>query len=203
MQPIRLVVGLGNPGPEYARTRHNAGSWFLDALAASVHADLARDAKLHAEVAKARIGESQLLLARPTTYMNESGRAVGALLRYYRIEPAEMLVVHDELDLDPGAARLKFDGGHGGQNGLRDTIRELGHGRFHRLRIGIGHPGHKDRVTPWVLGRPSLEDDVAIRRAIDEALAVMPLALPGDLSEATKRLHTRTARDQLAGRGSS
>lgn len=201
MQPLRLVIGLGNPGPEYARTRHNAGSWFLDALADRAGVSLGRDAKLHAEVAKGRVGEETVWFARPTTYMNESGRAVGALLRYYRIEPEQSLVVHDELDLDPGAARLKFDGGHGGQNGLRDIIRQLGHGRFHRLRIGIGHPGHKDRVTPWVLGRPGLDDEAAIRRAIDEALDVMPLAVAGNLAEATKRLHTRTARDAMASRG--
>lgn len=200
MQPLRLVIGLGNPGPEYVRTRHNAGFWLLDALAGQAGAVLGRDAKLHAEVGKGRVGEETVLLARPTTYMNESGRAVVAVLRYYRIEPEESLVVHDDLDLEPGAARLKFDGGHGGQNGLRDIIRQLGHGRFHRLRIGIGHPGHKDRVTPWVLGRPGVDDEAAIRRAIDEALGVMPQAMAGDLAEATKRLHTRTSREALGGR---
>jgi peptidyl-tRNA hydrolase, PTH1 family len=201
MSALRLVVGLGNPGSEYLRTRHNAGFWFLDALAASVGVDPARDTRLHAEVAKTMLGGQPLLLAKPTTFMNESGRAVGALLRYYRIEAAEMLIVHDDLDLSPGAGRLKFDGGHGGQNGIRDAIRELGHGRFHRLRLGIGHPGHKDRVTPWVLGRPSNDDEIGIRRAIDESLAVLPLVVAGDLAEATRRLHTRTARDVLAGRG--
>jgi PTH1 family peptidyl-tRNA hydrolase len=201
MSALRLVVGLGNPGSEYLRTRHNAGFWFLDALAASVGVDPARDTRLHAEVAKTMLGGQPLLLAKPTTFMNESGRAVGALLRYYRIEAAEMLIVHDDLDLSPGAGRLKFDGGHGGQNGIRDVIRELGHGRFHRLRLGIGHPGHKDRVTPWVLGRPSNDDEIGIRRAIDESLAVLPLVVAGDLAEATRLLHTRTARDVLAGRG--
>lgn len=201
MEPLRIVIGLGNPGPDYARTRHNAGAWFVEALAAQAGVTLGRDAKLHAEIAKARVAEHDALLARPTTFMNESGRAVAALLRYYRIEPSATLVVHDDLDLAPGAARFKFDGGHGGQNGLRDIIAALGHGRFHRLRIGIGHPGRKDRVTPWVLGRPSVDDEAAIRRAIDEALAVMPLALAGDLPEATKRLHTRTARDALTRRG--
>jgi len=111
-------------------------------------------------------------------------------LRYWKIEPDEALLVHDDLDLPPGTARLKFDGGHGGQNGLRDTMRLLGHGQFHRLRIGIGHPGHKDKVTPWVLGRASAADDILIGRAIDAAMDVMPLAVSGDFNEAMKRLHT-------------
>ena len=114
-------------------------------------------------------------------------------MRYWKIEPEEALLAHDELDLPPGTARLKFDGGHGGQNGLRDTMRLLGHGRFHRLRIGIGHPGHKDKVTPWVLGRASAGDDVEIARSIDDALDVLPLAVAGDFNEAMKRLHTPRA----------
>jgi PTH1 family peptidyl-tRNA hydrolase len=122
--------------------------------------------------------------------MNLSGKSVVAALRYWKIEPEQMLVAHDELDLPPGVARLKFDGGHGGQNGLRDIIRLLGHGKFHRLRVGIGHPGHKDRVTPWVLGRPGRDDEAAILRAVDDALAVLPLAVAGDFNEAMKRLHT-------------
>ena len=122
--------------------------------------------------------------------MNLSGKSITAALRYWKIEPEEMLVAHDELDLAPGIARLKFDGGHGGQNGLRDTMRLLGHGKFHRLRIGIGHPGHKDKVTPWVLGRPSVADDALIGRAVDDALAVLALAVHGDSNEAMKRLHT-------------
>jgi peptidyl-tRNA hydrolase, PTH1 family len=132
-------------------------------------------------------------LLKPATYMNLSGKSVCAALRYFKIEPEQALLAHDELDLPPGTARLKFDGGHGGQNGLRDTMRLLGHGRFHRLRIGIGHPGHKDRVTPWVLGRPGKDDEAAILRAIDDALAVLPLAVAGDFNEAMKRLHTPQA----------
>ena len=122
--------------------------------------------------------------------MNSSGKSVAAALRYWKIDPAEALLAHDELDLPPGTARLKFDGGHGGQNGLRDTMRLLGHGGFHRLRIGIGHPGHKDRVTPWVLGKPGRDDEAAMLRAIDDALDVLPLAVAGDFNEAMKRLHT-------------
>ena len=121
---------------------------------------------------------------------NASGRSVMAALRYWKIEPEACLVAHDELDLPPGTARLKFDGGHGGQNGLRDIVAQLGHGRFHRLRLGIGHPGHKDKVTPWVLGRPGKDDEAALLRAIGDARAVLPLAVAGDMPEAMKRLHT-------------
>ena len=192
MPAIRLLVGFGNPGPEHAGTRHNAGFWFLDAFAREHGATLAYDRKVHGEIGKIRLGADTLLLLKPSTYMNRSGLAVVAALSYFKIAPEEMLVSHDELDLPPGTARLKFDGGHGGQNGLRDTIQQLGHGRFHRLRVGIGHPGHKDRVTPWVLGRPGRADEEAIRHSIDDALAVMPLALAGDFNEAMKRLHTKS-----------
>jgi peptidyl-tRNA hydrolase, PTH1 family len=194
MAALRLVVGLGNPGPEHAGTRHNAGFWFVDALAADLGAPFALDRKLHAEVAKARVAGEVLWLLRPTTYMNRSGLAVQGALAYYKIEPDQMLVAHDELDLPPGTARLKFDGGHGGQNGLRDIVGQLGHGKFHRLRLGIGHPGHKDRVTPWVLGRPGKADEAAIRGAVIDALAVMPRVLTGDLNGAMKQLHTSPER---------
>ncbi|HTD29525.1 MAG TPA: aminoacyl-tRNA hydrolase [Xanthomonadaceae bacterium] len=190
MPALRLIVGLGNPGPDYARTRHNAGFWWLDALAQQTGARFGVDSKLQAESAKVAIGGEQVMLLRPMTFMNHSGRAVTAALRYWKIEPEHMLVAHDELDLPPGTARLKFDGGHGGQNGLRDIVALLGHGRFHRLRLGIGHPGHKDKVTPWVLGRPGRDDEAALLRAIDDALAVLPLAVAGDINEAMKRLHT-------------
>ncbi len=125
--------------------------------------------------------------------MNRSGQALAAALRYYKIDPDQCLVAHDELDLPPGTARFKFGGGHGGQNGLRDIKTHLGHGDFHRLRIGIGHPGHKDRVTPWVLGRPSAADASAIFESIDRALRQLPLALEGRMDEAMKRLHTPPA----------
>jgi PTH1 family peptidyl-tRNA hydrolase len=190
MAGLRLIVGLGNPGAEHARTRHNAGFWFADALAAQAGARFGMETKLHGETAKVSVGGVPVWLLKPATWMNLSGKAVNAALRYYKIEPEECLLAHDELDLPPGAARLKFDGGHGGQNGLRDTMQVLGHGRFHRLRIGIGHPGHKDRVTPWVLGRPGRDDEAAILRAIDDALGVLPLAVAGDFNEAMKRLHT-------------
>ncbi|MFO7340163.1 MAG: aminoacyl-tRNA hydrolase [Lysobacteraceae bacterium] len=193
MAGLRLIVGLGNPGAEYANTRHNAGFRLVDALAGREGVRLGPDGKLFGETGKAVIGGQPVWLLKPMTFMNLSGKSVVAALRYWKIEPEEALVVHDELDLPPGTARLKFDGGHGGQNGLRDIIRLLGHGRFHRLRIGIGHPGHKDRVTGWVLGRPGKDDEILIGRAIDDALDVLPLAVRGDFMEAMKRLHTPKA----------
>ncbi|HMB55751.1 MAG TPA: aminoacyl-tRNA hydrolase [Arenimonas sp.] len=190
MAGLRLIVGLGNPGAEHARTRHNAGFWFIDALAEKSGARFGLESKLHGETAKVHIDGQTVWLLKPATFMNLSGRSVTAALRYWKIEPEECLLAHDELDLAPGTARLKFDGGHGGQNGLRDTVQHLGHGRFHRLRVGIGHPGHKDKVTPWVLGRPGRDDEASILRAIDDAISVMPLAVTGDFNEAMKRLHT-------------
>jgi len=190
MAPLRLIVGLGNPGAEHLRNRHNAGFWFLDAFAMALDCRLGSERKLHAETGRARLDGQELLLLKPTTYMNNSGRALVAAWNYYKIDPAETLIAHDELDLPPGTARLKFDGGHGGQNGLRDIFAHLGHGKFHRMRLGIGHPGHKDRVTPWVLGRPGVADEQAILGAVGAALDVLPLAVKGELSEAMKRLHT-------------
>ncbi|MFZ5624966.1 MAG: aminoacyl-tRNA hydrolase [Pseudomonadota bacterium] len=199
MTGLRLIVGLGNPGPEHAKTRHNAGFWLVDALAEQAGARFGLESKLFGETAKATLAGQSLWLLKPVTFMNLSGKSVAAALRYWKIEPEQMLVAHDELDLPPGTARLKFDGGHGGQNGLRDIIRLLGHARFHRLRVGIGHPGHKDRVTPWVLGRPGRDDEAAILRAIDDALAVLPLAVTGDFNEAMKRLHTAGNRESGTG----
>src|SRR5687768_13165802 len=190
MEGLRLIVGLGNPGPEHTRTRHNAGFWFVDGLAERLGARFGLESKLFGETAKVDIGGRQVWLLKPATFMNLSGKSVAAALRYWKIEPEQALLAHDELDLPPGVARLKFDGGHGGQNGLRDTMRLLGHGRFHRLCIGIGHPGHKDRVTPWVLGRASLADDALIERAIADALDVLPLAVQGNFMDAMTRLHT-------------
>ena len=190
---LRLIVGLGNPGPDYARSRHNAGFWFVDALAEKLGERFGLESKLFGQTAKVVIGGQPVWLLKPATYMNLSGKSVTAALRYWKIEPHEALLAHDDLDLAPGTARLKFDGGHGGQNGLRDTMRLLGHGQFHRLRVGIGHPGHKDQVTPWVLGRPGKDDEAAILRAIDDAIDVLPLAVAGDFNEAMKRLHTPRA----------
>ena len=190
MAGLRLIVGLGNPGAEHLRTRHNAGFWFVDMFADRLGARFGLESKLFGETAKVEIAGQNVWLLKPATFMNLSGKSVTAALRYWKIEPEEALLAHDELDLSPGTARLKFDGGHGGQNGLRDTMRLLGHGRFHRLRIGIGHPGHKDKVTPWVLGKPGRDDEALILRAIDDAIGVLPLAVAGDFNEAMKRLHT-------------
>lgn len=192
MQALPLIVGLGNPGPEHAKTRHNAGFRFVDALVEKAGERWRVESKLFGEVARVSIDGRDVWLLKPATFMNLSGKSVTAALRFWKIEPEEMLIAHDELDLAPGTVRLKFDGGHGGQNGLRDTMRLLGHGRFGRLRVGIGHPGHKDRVTGWVLGRANTDDDVLIARGIDDALAVLPLAVAGNFNEAQKRLNTNS-----------
>ncbi|HET8555646.1 MAG TPA: aminoacyl-tRNA hydrolase [Rhodanobacteraceae bacterium] len=191
MTGLRLIVGLGNPGSEYLRTRHNAGFWFVDALAQSTGGAFRSNGKLHGEACQVSVGDSQVWLLKPSTFMNKSGIAVASALRYFKFEPEQCLVVHDDLDLPPGVVRLKFDGGHGGQNGLRDIVGHVGHGKFHRLRIGIGHPGHRDAVLKWVLGRPSAQDEDAMVDAIADALDVLPLAVAGDFNEAMKRLHTK------------
>ena len=193
MDGLRLIVGLGNPGPEHARTRHNAGFWFADALAAAAGGRFTLESKLFGEACKVDIRGQGVWLLKPATFMNLSGKSVTAALRYWKIEPEQALLAHDELDLPPGTARLKFDGGHGGQNGLRDTIRLLGHAKFHRLRVGIGHPGHKDKVVGWVLGKPAPTDETLILHSIDDAIDVMPLAVAGDINEAMKRLNTAKA----------
>jgi PTH1 family peptidyl-tRNA hydrolase len=190
MSALRLIVGLGNPGADYAPTRHNAGFWFADRLAEKAGVRFCHEAKLHGETARVTLDGHTFWVLKPATFMNRSGQSISAALRYFKIEPADLLVAHDELDLPAGTARLKFDGGHGGQNGLRDLFAHLGHGRFHRLRVGIGHPGHKDKVTPWVLGRPGRDDEISIQRSLDAALEQLPLLLRGDFSEAMKRLHT-------------
>ena len=195
MAGLRLIVGLGNPGAEHLRTRHNAGFWFVDALAQRQGVRFGLESKLFGETCKVDVAGQSLWLLKPATFMNLSGKSVVAALRYWKIEPEEMLVVHDELDLAPGTARLKFDGGHGGQNGLRDLFAHIGHGRFHRLRLGIGHPGHKDRVTGWVLGRPSATDEAAIIDAVARSLDVLPLVVAGQFEEAMQRLHTAGSRE--------
>lgn len=190
MSGIKLIVGLGNPGAEHAQTRHNAGFHFVEALAEKAGARWSVDAKLFGLTCRVEIGGQSVWLLKPATFMNLSGKSITAAQRFWKIEPEQTLVAHDELDLPVGAARLKFDGGHGGQNGLRDTIRLLGHGRFHRLRLGIGHPGSKEKVVGWVLSRPSADDQVLLDRGIDASMDVLPLAVAGDFNEAMKRLHT-------------
>ena len=190
MTGLQLIVGLGNPGAEYLRTRHNAGFRFADTLALAEGARFAFESKLHGHACRVAVDGKSVWLLKPDTFMNKSGAAVVAALNYYKIEPERCLVVHDDLDLPPGTVRLKFDGGHGGQNGLRDIMGHLGHGKFHRLRVGIGHPGHRDQVTPWVLGRPSATDEDAILDGIARALDVLPLAVDGQFDKAMQQLHT-------------
>ncbi|HBS42411.1 MAG TPA: aminoacyl-tRNA hydrolase [Oceanospirillales bacterium] len=188
---IRLIAGLGNPGAEYEHTRHNAGFWVVEQLAKREGISLSPDKKFHGLTGKGRIGGQEVHLLLPMTFMNKSGLSVGALASFYRITPAEILVVHDELDLPPGTARFKTGGGHGGQNGLRDIISSLGNNKdFHRLRIGIGHPGDKNRVTGHVLGRASKAEQQSIDAVIDEALYVLPDAIRGDMAKAMNRLHS-------------
>ena len=188
--PIQLVVGLGNPGRRYADTRHNVGQWLLDALARSHSLNFKLENKFHGQVARLSQPHPCWLL-QPTTYMNDSGRAIHALAQFYKIQPQNILVVHDELDPPPGCARLKTGGGHGGHNGLRDLIAHLGGKQnFHRLRLGIGHPGHKDQVADYVLTRPSRHEQQQIDGAIDTALSVMTAVIKGDMAGAMRDLHT-------------
>lgn len=190
MTPIRLIVGLGNPGKEYAETRHNAGFWFVEALARKANAVLKSESRFHALAARAELAGHDAWLLMPQTYMNVSGLAVQAVVSYYKIAPSEMIVVHDELDLPPGTARLKLGGGAGGHNGLKDIIAHLGQ-EFWRLRVGIGHPGERDQVSDYVLHRPGADDAAAIQAALDKSLTVLPLMLKGDMTTAMNRLHTK------------
>jgi PTH1 family peptidyl-tRNA hydrolase len=190
---IRLVVGLGNPGREHDATRHNAGFWFVDALAKQERISFAAEAKFHGQVARA--GDVRLM--KPGTYMNLSGRAVAALARFFAIEPAEILVVHDELDLLPGEAKMKFGGGNAGHNGLRDVDAQLGTSEFWRLRLGIGHPRDsaipQQDVVDYVLRPPSGDERVQIEAAIERALAAWPAIAAGDFERAMLVLHTKAS----------
>lgn len=192
MSGMFLIVGLGNPGTKYSQTRHNAGFWFLDALHrhAGVVPGFRAQSKLSAEVCRADIYGQPCVLAKPTVYMNHSGQAVRALMDYYKVPVENLIIAYDELDLPPGTIRLKQGGGHGGHNGIRDTFRHLDGTGFLRLRIGIGHPGHKDAVTGYVLSRATAEQEQSIMHSIGDALSVMPDLLAGNLSKATKDLHT-------------
>jgi peptidyl-tRNA hydrolase, PTH1 family len=188
---IRLVVGLGNPGPEYLETRHNAGFWFCERLAAELGAGFSNESRFHGRVAHARSAGVWLLM--PQTFMNRSGQSVGALARFHRILPAEILVVHDELDIPPGQLRLKFGGGPGGHNGLKDITAHLGAQDYWRLRIGIGHPGDRSEVVNFVLKPPRREEQAEIDAAIDRALALWPFIEKADWNAAVKRANTQPA----------
>lgn len=187
---IQLIVGLGNPGPEYTATRHNAGVWFVDRLCEQTHTTLSPEPKFKGHVGNFTFHKRSLRALVPTTYMNHSGQSVGAICHFFKIEPQQILVAHDDLDLPPGCARLKFDGGDGGHNGLKDLVRHLGTKQFYRLRIGIGHPGDREGVLDYVLHRPSVSDKKNILTGIDYALQVLPDVLDGNLSKAMTTLHT-------------
>ena len=192
MTPIRLVVGLGNPGLEYRDTRHNAGFWWLERLARQLGVIPARDSKFSGLVARTSLDRREVWLLEPTTFMNRSGQAVGALARFYKIAPEEILIVHDELDLPPGTARLKH-GGSATHNGLRDIVPALGSRDFWRLRLGIGHPGDRDAVIDYVLHPPRREEQSLIQEAIERSLAAWPEMAAGRFEAAMLALHTRPA----------
>ena len=190
LSELFLLVGLGNPGPKYSQTRHNAGFWFLDALPNESGAGYREQAKLAVEMCRTRLYGKDCILARPTTFMNLCGRAVRAVMDYYNITTQNLLVAYDDLDLSPGIARLKQGGGHGGHNGMRDIFRHLENTDFLRLRIGIGHPGHKDAVTAYVLSRAPVDQERLVLESIGAAVAVIPDVLAGHVARATKNLHT-------------
>lgn len=190
--PVKLIVGLGNPGSQYANTRHNAGQDLVERLASQHSTSLSSDSKFFGDSGRIFIGSRDVRLLVPTTFMNRSGQAVAALANFYRIEPEAILVVHDELDLPPGVARLKQGGGHGGHNGLRDIISALGNNKdFQRLRIGIGHPGNAKQVSGYVLKKASGDDAIGIDHSIDESIKVLPALLTGDLAGAMQELHSK------------
>ena len=188
---IQLIVGLGNPGAEYSQTRHNAGAMLVEQLAAHQHTSLQPEKKFFGLHGKVLINHQPVHLLIPTTYMNRSGQSVAALANFYKIPTSDILIVHDELDLPPGTARLKQGGGHGGHNGLRDIIARLGNDRnFYRLRIGIGHPGSAAQVTGFVLSKAPVAEWDRTQAAIDEALRTLPLAISGDWARAMNQLHS-------------
>lgn len=187
---IKLFVGLGNPGPEYETTRHNAGFWWVEGLARELKVALVMDKGYHGLVARTTVQGQNVWLIEPQTFMNLSGKAVAALARFFKIEPKEILVVHDELDLPPGEAKLKFGGSHAGHNGLRDIHAQLGTGDYWRLRLGVGHPGTKAEVVNWVLKKPSPDHRIAIEQCIDRTLKSVPRLLAGEMDKATMLIHT-------------
>jgi len=188
-----LIVGLGNPGPKYERTRHNAGFWFVDELNRRHGLPMKLERKLKGRAAKSTIDGMDVVVLAPETFMNESGQSLRASVDFYKVPVERVLVAYDDLDLPPGTVRLKKGGGHGGHNGLRSIFSHLGSPEFWRLRIGIGHPGQAEQVLPWVLGRPRPEEEKAIRTAIDRAVDVLPQILAGHDNRAMTALHTAPA----------
>jgi PTH1 family peptidyl-tRNA hydrolase len=190
MTAVRLIVGLGNPGAEYQDTRHNAGFWFVDRVAQTGSAVFRHESRFHGEVARVLLEGQDLWLLKPSTYMNDSGRAVAAMAHFYRVAPEQILVVHDELDLPPGGVKLKKGGGAAGHNGLKDLLLALDSPDFWRLRIGIGHPGQRHQVVDYVLHRPAKAEQEAIDTALERARNVLPLLVRGQAEAALMNLHT-------------
>ncbi|HSV53788.1 MAG TPA: aminoacyl-tRNA hydrolase [Burkholderiaceae bacterium] len=187
---IKLFVGLGNPGAEYEATRHNAGFWWIDALAHELKVSLVPERSYHGQMARTTVHGQTIWLLKPQTFMNLSGKSVASLARFFKIQPQEILVAHDELDITPGQVKLKFGGSHAGHNGLRDIHGQLGTDDYWRLRLGIGHPGVKAEVIHWVLKKPSPEQRIAIEDCITRTLKAMPALLAGEMEKATMLIHT-------------
>jgi PTH1 family peptidyl-tRNA hydrolase len=187
---IKLFVGLGNPGPEYESTRHNAGFWWIDELARVLKTPLVMEKNYYGMVGRTTLNGQTVWLLKPQTFMNLCGKSVAALTRFFKIQPEEILVAHDELDIDPGEAKLKLGGSHAGHNGLRDIHAQLGTDGYWRLRLGVGHPGVKSEVVNWVLKKPSPDHRIAIDQSIDRALKALPHLLSGDMGKATMLVHT-------------
>lgn len=185
-----LIAGFGNPGSEYTNTRHNAGFWYVDELARQLGTSFSSDKRFFSQVASTQVNGRKLLLVKPMNYMNNSGQGLAAVARFFKIDASRILVAHDELDIPPGQLRLKNGGGHGGHNGLRDSVAKLGSADFWRLRIGIGHPGHKNAVSGYVLKRASADDQRLIDEAIELALRESMTIIDGDINVATKALHS-------------
>lgn len=191
MSEIKLIVGLGNPGDKYTDTRHNAGEWLIERLARRFNVSLNPESKFFGKTARTLVNGKEVRLLVPTTFMNLSGKAVGALASFYRIKPEEILLIHDELDLPPGTAKLKQGGGLGGHNGLKDIVAQLGNNNnFYRLRIGIGHPGHRDLVAGYVLNKPSPADRDALEKVLDEATDCVEMIFKDGMVKATNRLNS-------------
>jgi PTH1 family peptidyl-tRNA hydrolase len=186
--PLKIIVGLGNPGPEHVLTRHNVGFWFVDALAARVDARFRSHTRFHGDICRITLNGNEVTLLKPSTYMNRSGLAVRALMDYLKVTPAEILVVHDELDLPVGDARFKLGGGHGGHNGLRDTITHIG-ADFWRLRLGIGHPGDKSEVIDYVLHRAAKDEEEKILASVGQSLDALQVFIEQGSEKAMNGLH--------------
>ncbi|MGX5173295.1 aminoacyl-tRNA hydrolase [Aliikangiella sp. IMCC44653] len=190
MTAIKLIVGLGNPGPQYSQTRHNAGAWYVEALAQAYSIPLQLETKFFGVTGRGLIANKDVRLLIPNTFMNLSGKSVGALATFYKILPDEILVAHDELDIEPGLVKLKQSGGHGGHNGLRDIIKSLANNKdFYRLRIGIGHPGNKNQVSDFVLGKAPQAQQRQIEESIDEALRHTPDIVSGEHAKVMQSMH--------------